>query len=171
MAVSGFANAGLIVGDEYLDDDGVLWEYIGDYNVGDGPSWPTDLNYSALDAAELVFGVLDEGSYYAISILEDFVNHMAWYDGYGDGTYLPTYNSYGGGEFLPEDFFVDVGDTGYNTSGDYSAYVSSDRADVGGGAFNHVFVRTVAEVPEPSTLAVFALGLMGLASRKFKKQA
>jgi hypothetical protein len=29
----------------------------------------------------------------------------------------------------------------------------------------------VAEVPEPSTLAIFALGLMGLASRKFKKQA
>jgi len=26
-------------------------------------------------------------------------------------------------------------------------------------------------VPEPSTLAIFALGLMGLASRRFKKQA
>lgn len=29
----------------------------------------------------------------------------------------------------------------------------------------------VQEVPEPSTVAIFALGLMGLASRKFKKQA
>ena len=29
----------------------------------------------------------------------------------------------------------------------------------------------VTEVPEPSTLAVFALGLVGLASRKFKKKA
>lgn len=28
-----------------------------------------------------------------------------------------------------------------------------------------------AQVPEPSTLAIFALGIMGLASRKFKKQA
>jgi hypothetical protein len=27
------------------------------------------------------------------------------------------------------------------------------------------------EVPEPSTLAIFALGLMGLASRRFKKQS
>lgn len=26
------------------------------------------------------------------------------------------------------------------------------------------------EVPEPSTLAIFALGIMGLASRRFKKQ-
>jgi hypothetical protein len=29
----------------------------------------------------------------------------------------------------------------------------------------------VSEVPEPSTLAIFALGLMGLASRRFKKQS
>jgi hypothetical protein len=28
-----------------------------------------------------------------------------------------------------------------------------------------------AEVPEPSTIAIFAIGLMGLASRRFKKQA
>ncbi|MEH6594535.1 MAG: PEP-CTERM sorting domain-containing protein [Colwellia polaris] len=33
------------------------------------------------------------------------------------------------------------------------------------------FAMATTEVPEPSTLAVFALGLMGLASRKFKKQA
>jgi hypothetical protein len=38
------------------------------------------------------------------------------------------------------------------------------------------FMRTVAtttltSVPEPSTLAIFALGIMGLASRRFKKQS
>ncbi len=31
-------------------------------------------------------------------------------------------------------------------------------------------INTAAEVPEPSTLAVLALGLMGIASRRFKKQ-
>jgi hypothetical protein len=30
---------------------------------------------------------------------------------------------------------------------------------------------TTSQVPEPSTLAIFALGLMGLASRRFKKQS
>tara|TARA_B110000503_G_scaffold56880_1_gene91053 strand:+ start:723 stop:1196 length:474 start_codon:yes stop_codon:yes gene_type:complete len=32
-------------------------------------------------------------------------------------------------------------------------------------------IRSSTSVPEPSTLAIFALGLMGLASRRFKKQA
>ncbi len=31
-------------------------------------------------------------------------------------------------------------------------------------------INTAAEVPEPSTLAILALGLMGIASRRFKKQ-
>jgi hypothetical protein len=29
-------------------------------------------------------------------------------------------------------------------------------------------VSSVADIPEPSTLAIFALSLMGLASRRFK---
>lgn len=33
------------------------------------------------------------------------------------------------------------------------------------------FVENVNEVPEPSTLAIFALGMIGLASRRFKKQS
>jgi len=36
-----------------------------------------------------------------------------------------------------------------------------------GAGFNNVVLR--AEVPEPSTLAIFALGMIGLASRRFKK--
>ncbi|GLX84192.1 hypothetical protein tloyanaT_04440 [Thalassotalea loyana] len=36
---------------------------------------------------------------------------------------------------------------------------------------NISLTSTTTDVPEPSTLAIFALGLMGLASRKFKKQA
>jgi len=35
-------------------------------------------------------------------------------------------------------------------------------------AFDNVSYRTV-DVPEPSTLAIFALGMIGLASRRFKK--
>ena len=43
--------------------------------------------------------------------------------------------------------------------------------DIGNGPIQtHALVR-VSQVPEPSTLAIFALGLMGLASRRFKKQS
>jgi hypothetical protein len=31
--------------------------------------------------------------------------------------------------------------------------------------------RTIQDVPEPSTLAIFALGMIGLASRRYKKQS
>jgi hypothetical protein len=51
-----------------------------------------------------------------------------------------------------------------NTNGD--TWGSTGQTHPVVGAF---FVRTVA-VPEPSTLAIFALGMIGLASRRFKKQ-
>ena len=37
--------------------------------------------------------------------------------------------------------------------------------------FNIDTTPAVNAVPEPSTLAIFALGMIGLASRRFKKQS
>jgi hypothetical protein len=56
-------------------------------------------------------------------------------------------------------------------------YVRFDIITNHGGDYNFAglseirFDGTLAVVPEPSTLAIFALGLMGLASRRFKKQS
>jgi len=36
-------------------------------------------------------------------------------------------------------------------------------------SFNHIGYQVASQVPEPSTLVIFALGMMGLAARRFKK--
>ena len=38
------------------------------------------------------------------------------------------------------------------------------------GYVNYEINGVASQVPEPTTLAIFALGIMGLASRRFKKQ-
>lgn len=59
-----------------------------------------------------------------------------------------------------------------NAEGEYTfALVASDSQ---GAEVARTAIRVVVEsvqVPEPSTLAIFALGMIGLAARRFKKQA
>jgi hypothetical protein len=43
--------------------------------------------------------------------------------------------------------------------------------DTGQQEFGWYLVKNTTEVPEPSTLAIFALGMIALASRRFKKQS
>jgi hypothetical protein len=64
-----------------------------------------------------------------------------------------------------------------NSFTDYAGQLTIDGwigADTGGNDvdFYRFEVNSVAQsVPEPSTLAIFALGMIGLASRRFKKQS
>jgi hypothetical protein len=65
---------------------------------------------------------------------------------------------------------LDLTTDGYTSS---SAYMgAADGYDLF-GTHSTIFalVRPVSQVPEPSTLAIFALGIMGLALRRFKKQS
>ena len=57
----------------------------------------------------------------------------------------------GGGNYYIGDFKS----SGYNTGNGFVSFVLLD----------------VTDVPEPSTFAIFALGMIGLASRRFKKQS
>jgi len=164
----GVANAAPIVGHMYYDTGNIAWEYIGFYNVADGPQATSGgLTYSGLEAAELVFGTLPAGIEYAISTDDTFVDHLAWYDGWGQTDYL---NYTPGSVGLAEDINTDPGGDGFNDNygwGDWSAY-TNHHVSYTAGSDNYVFKSVV---PEPTTMLLLGSGLIGLAGfrRRFRK--
>jgi len=59
-----------------------------------------------------------------------------------------------------------------NSSGTHSDWTFKNNSGSYSLKSLEVWVKpTIQDVPEPSTLAIFALGIIGLASRRFKKQA
>jgi hypothetical protein len=174
------ANATLIVGEYYKDGAGVNWEYVGSFDLAAGPLWfdangdgtPGDIvtPLNGLDAASLLFGLpsrdlalaafagsISEVAAYVGSIVtgDNVVNHLAWYDGFGVAVTR-----------LAENVDADTNNDNIYTQGaDVSAYVD-DRASVGD---YENFVFKAVDIPEPSTLAIFALALFGLAARRVKK--
>jgi hypothetical protein len=180
LCVAGKANAGLIVGELYEDsyESGLFWEYVGNFDLASGPAW-NDANgdgifgdnatpYNALEAAAIIFK--DDTSQFAISAftsIRDYnlikagdavVNHEAWYDG----------NVFSINIF-DEDIVADISNDGiYDPFSDFSAWIN-DRA-VAGNHINHVFKSVTTSVPEPSTVAIFALALVGLTARRFKNK-
>ncbi|GAC20947.1 PEP-CTERM sorting domain-containing protein [Paraglaciecola arctica] len=168
-------------GQNYTDADGKLWEYLGAFDVSDGPLFstaPTPLN-GLETAVHLGFGDIEDLAISAfsfdvgnglltdsefaieqadaasvgISIFE--VNFKSWYDGFGSSVSL-----------FGQGIKADADNDGKYTFGtDKSAFVH-DRAR-SGEYINYVF-KTVS-VPEPSTFAIFLLALCGLGARLAKR--
>jgi hypothetical protein len=179
VGLVGQANAGLITGlvqgQIYGDTltPGLLWEYVGEFDLADAPDWLTDGDESHNPVNGLAAAVLDEnypelfGMQIAVAALGGtsnidstgnsvIVNHMAWYSRYGSS--LVT---------LSEDVTANnSGSTLFDDIGDVSAFVL-DQNITAGTYINYVF--KAVEVPEPSTLAIFALALLGLGARKLKR--
>jgi hypothetical protein len=64
-----------------------------------------------------------------------------------------------------------TGNAVYNLGGTGLSYPSNTSSSNQVKYLNASFQFTTVQVPEPSTLAIFGLALMGLASRRFKKQS
>jgi hypothetical protein len=175
VGLIGQANAAMI----YVSDaNGILWEKVGSYDLADGALWSgVDLTLqtdnakplNGIQAAEQIFGVLGSNEVYAISTQFDLVDYQAFYDVYGGSN----------GAKLGESIDADVNNDGSYNVGDSSAYINDSTARFrdlassfpGPGyspLLNYVFKRTV-DVPEPSTLAIFVLALLGLGVRQLKR--
>jgi hypothetical protein len=184
IGLVGQANAVLIVGKNYTDNDSVLWEYVGSYDMFTGPAWDgTDSTttsdnatpYNGLEAAvaagiasgslaNLAIAAFDQNfSFQSVMAGDEIVNHMAWYDG-----------AVGAITMFSEDIVADGNADGKYTR-DYSSGVQTDRSAwvddrvaQSGVYVNYVFQRAT-EVPAPSTLVIFVLALCAIGARKFKR--
>jgi hypothetical protein len=164
LFVADRANAGLIINNTYSDGAGLQWQYIGSFDLTDGPAWNGATPLNGIEAAIISFGSLSAGEFYALSSMDAnaasfLVNHNAWYDSY--------FGRYGVSEFSESAIANNAGGVTYDSIGDISAFIQ-DRANPG-TYLNHVFKSVTTSVPEPSTLAIFALALVGLTTRRLKK--
>ena len=176
LSVVKTVSADLIVGDQYSDSDGIQWEYIGSVDLADGPAQalkPT--TYNGFEIANMFFSTEIGNSQIALSSndyfdylffnsndISGFVNHLANYDSFGSNGQLVEL----AGDVVTEN----AGGLGYDAVGDISAFVNDRAAQ--GFYMNHVFkaVSSSVSVPEPSTIAIFSIALIGLMSRRLKNQ-
>ncbi len=180
------ANAGLITVNEWHDtSDG--YGGLKQSNFSDDIFYAVSLTgiFNNTDTYEMINGyrLATESEYTTAWAARDFVNG----DFLTDTTVWPYYNQGGWSgytwngiiryEFLFSDSLTTGLSTHAGTSEGYTAawatkykqsYTPNDPLISNWAGF--VLIKT-QEVPEPSTLAIFALGIIGLASRRFKKQS
>lgn len=93
-------------------------------------------------------------------------------DWYATASYTDEYKGYGGSRTTSTGVSADQAQT-LRTTGilNYHTYIEGDGYLVSAKMILDVEPNPAVDVPEPSTLTIFALGMIGLASRRFKKQS
>ncbi|APE06508.1 hypothetical protein BM528_12635 [Alteromonas sp. RW2A1] len=194
LVVSGIANAGLIFRDDVSNSayTNGSWSFGTIFTVGSDDVYVTSLGAfdylnDGFTSGSIQVGIFDElsgsllsstnvlssdnlvGSFRYSSITELLLKSGSTYrlvgvsgNDYYDISYSDTFNS----------AFTNIS-YGYCSSSTLTICASNSESDYGMASFefNLESSNNSTDVPEPSTLAIFALGLMGLASRKIKKQA
>ena len=140
--------------------------YVGSFRVDDGPSWGTNpLVYSATEAAALLFGgVAADYDISTVGTDASMINNQGWYTIWGIS----------GGTMFNEDYsFSSCGGT-YNCGSPNSAVSAYTRDNATGAQYTNYVFRVDANnntIPEPATLSIAALGLLGaVAARRRAKR-
>tara|TARA_R110000764_G_scaffold12081_1_gene35729 strand:- start:882 stop:1406 length:525 start_codon:yes stop_codon:yes gene_type:complete len=158
MAICSNANAGLIMGTDVVINTGSV-SYVEFLLTDTG-----DINWSVTGAAAPNYNfALFEGSFGNFQNMLTIVNYVGMTKNYsGEDLIAGTYTFAVGMHRMSEtEARTGVASTPVNNSELYNYNLSGDTVQATSGA--------VTQVPEPTTLAIFALGVLGLASRKFKK--
>jgi hypothetical protein len=193
LSVSGFANAGIISGTEYTDDGKVV-----DLQNLEWLTWDETYGVSRNSIEAGYNGLLSKGWRYATTteLGNLFTSIWGGQDGWNTANHDGSqwlWENFDNADFLLGSSYSRSGDLQVGATVNYlghwraeTTYLSDDSGwfhSNYGAAGNYsnllskssqassVLVRSVTDVPEPSTLAIFALGMIGLASRRFKKQS
>ncbi|MFT5312448.1 MAG: hypothetical protein ACI8Z9_000926 [Paraglaciecola sp.] len=143
-------------------------------NTADADYFIGSLFGSATDNCSNVDGIATQGT--------DCGSFTGWTDGLLGANFLSDWDDF---FFLADESSKEAGFVSINSRNniayvhqneDWSSFTASNNySHVGGNQPITWLVlkesSSLSVVPEPSTLAIFALGLMGLASRRFKKHA
>jgi hypothetical protein len=169
LSVSGFANAGIIYNTEldenaYISIDGLDWAWA---NLVGGADLSIQAQYGWRIPTLADWG----GSPLAIDFLSDTGN-ATMVSGLHSFNYDPNSTFTGRGSCAAGWFSVNTTCNWGNGQGQVTNNSGwyAKPGQVSKSHYEQLVVRESQQVPEPSTLAIFALGIMGLASRRFKKQ-